>query len=132
MGGVIHGHPQAVGAEIPGVGAGPVARMNSQLGNRIPGPETLGGTGWLQLPPLLVGRSCSSTPAPHLGTNCSRGSAWWRMVLAPSTPACPLTVTSSQREKEILMEDFQVPVFRGAPHLPDLGCPTGFPFLVEG
>lgn len=42
MGGVIHGHPQAVGAEIPGVGAGPVARMNSQLGNRIPGPETLG------------------------------------------------------------------------------------------
>lgn len=57
----------AVAAEIPGVGAGLVARMNSQLGNAHSRSWHLQGTGWLQLPP----HGMWLFPSPsHFRTNC--------------------------------------------------------------
>lgn len=105
-------------AEILGEGTGLVARMNSQLENHLPGPETF--RPWLApLPPLLVG--CAGHPLPPPPANCRRGTDWGGELGSQHHSVLTNCETSSQREKEVLMGDIQAPHLRVPPR------PTSLP-----
>lgn len=98
-----------------GVGAGLVARKNSQLGNHIPGPEHFRNRLAPAASSILVG--CGSSPHP------SRIAPWYKLRQRRSLMEGRLGSQHRglftdcdffKRDKGILMEDIQILVFKGA------------------